>query len=169
MCLSALVPDFLFQCIDILVLEYAINDAGSLWSELLIRQFLPNTAIFFLETFHVILLNQYFMKCSLSHNFRVGWEDFLVILDLGKFLIIAKSDGGHFLIIFRSGGIFFFSAPREGEIPPQHNTRKARKKRMRKHMRKITFHPDLTSNNMRKMTDNSQQYEKVTFPTIWKN
>ena len=73
---------------------------------------------FFLETFHVILLNQYFMKCSLSHNFRVGWEDFLVILDLGKFLIIAKSDGGHFLIIFRSGGIFFFTPKRGGEILP---------------------------------------------------
>ena len=42
---------------------------------------------------------------TFSHNFRVGWEDFLVILDLGKFLIIAKSDGGHFLIIFRSGEI----------------------------------------------------------------
>ena len=34
---------------------------------------------------------------------------------------------------------------------------------IRNNMRKVTFHPDLTSNNMRKMTDNSQQCEKVTW------
>ena len=45
----------------------------------------------------------------------------LVILDLGKFLIIAKSDGGHFLIIFRSGGVFFFSAtPERGKKTNAH-------------------------------------------------
>lgn len=52
-------PQRVFYCghellegeVDLLILEYAINDSGSTWSELLVRSFLPSTAIIFLETF----------------------------------------------------------------------------------------------------------------------
>ena len=47
-CLDELLP----ESVDIMIFEYAINEGGGMWSEVLLRQFQPaKTALFFLETF----------------------------------------------------------------------------------------------------------------------
>ena len=45
--------ELLREEVDVIILEYAINDSGSTWSELLVRQFLlsKKSAVIFLETF----------------------------------------------------------------------------------------------------------------------
>jgi len=50
-CLDEIMP----SSVDIMVLEYAINEGGGMWSEVLLRQFRPaETALIFLETFSLL-------------------------------------------------------------------------------------------------------------------